>query len=157
MLPAVLKSAVQSANTAIFVPSSFDFISVHDYFRKQSGVTFAVLSEWIFLHTSDFGTCSYDYGFSDIPQTRTFPVLVKPSLTVPSPFFLSANAFISTEGFIFLRFHPYFIFNESLDVHTGTKFEASAIWYFMVPPIIHSFTLNSFPTRFWTTMSRQQT
>ncbi|KIY74080.1 digestive organ expansion factor [Cylindrobasidium torrendii FP15055 ss-10] len=46
LLPALLKSAVQSTNTVIFVPSSFDFIRVHNYFRKQSGVTFTVLSEY---------------------------------------------------------------------------------------------------------------
>jgi U3 small nucleolar RNA-associated protein 25 len=46
MLPAILKSAVQSANTAVFVPSSFDFIRVHNYFRKNAGVSFAVLSEY---------------------------------------------------------------------------------------------------------------
>ncbi|KAG6840475.1 hypothetical protein C0991_006458 [Blastosporella zonata] len=46
LLPAVLKSAVQSANTAVFIPSSFDFIRVENYFKKHSGVTFAVLSEY---------------------------------------------------------------------------------------------------------------
>ncbi|KAJ8495494.1 hypothetical protein ONZ45_g12828 [Pleurotus djamor] len=46
LLPSVLKSAVQSANTVVFVPSSFDFIRVHNYFRKDGGVTFAVLSEY---------------------------------------------------------------------------------------------------------------
>ncbi|KAJ7282889.1 digestive organ expansion factor [Mycena rebaudengoi] len=46
VLPQVLKSAVQSANTAIFIPSSFDFIRVQNYFKKESGVTFAVLSEY---------------------------------------------------------------------------------------------------------------
>ncbi|KAF8199770.1 digestive organ expansion factor [Mycena galopus ATCC 62051] len=46
LLPLVLKSAVQSSNTAIFIPSSFDFIRVQNYFKKQSGVTFAVLSEY---------------------------------------------------------------------------------------------------------------
>jgi len=46
LLPAVLKSAVQSANTVVFVPSSFDFIRVHNYFRKYAGVSFAVLSEY---------------------------------------------------------------------------------------------------------------
>jgi U3 small nucleolar RNA-associated protein 25 len=46
MLPAVLKSAVQSANTIVFVPSSFDFIRVHNYFRKNAGVSFGVLSEY---------------------------------------------------------------------------------------------------------------
>jgi U3 small nucleolar RNA-associated protein 25 len=45
LLPRVLKSAVQSANTVIFIPSSFDFIRVHNYFRKQSSVSFVVLSE----------------------------------------------------------------------------------------------------------------
>lgn len=46
VLPIVLKSAVQSANAAVFVPSSFDFISVHNYFKKHAGVTFTVLSEY---------------------------------------------------------------------------------------------------------------
>ncbi|KJA17536.1 hypothetical protein HYPSUDRAFT_206129 [Hypholoma sublateritium FD-334 SS-4] len=46
LLPAILKSAVQSTNTIIFVPSSFDFIRVHNYFRKAAGVSFTVLSEY---------------------------------------------------------------------------------------------------------------
>ncbi|KAI0675384.1 digestive organ expansion factor [Trametes maxima] len=46
LLPGVLKSAVQSANTVVFVPSSFDFIRVHNHFRKHVGVSFAVLSEY---------------------------------------------------------------------------------------------------------------
>ncbi|KAJ3568005.1 hypothetical protein NP233_g5994 [Leucocoprinus birnbaumii] len=46
LLPVLLKSAVQSTNTVVFVPSSFDFIRVHNYFRKQAGVSFAVLSEY---------------------------------------------------------------------------------------------------------------
>ncbi|RPD57540.1 digestive organ expansion factor [Lentinus tigrinus ALCF2SS1-7] len=46
MLPAILKSAVQSANTVIFVPSSLDFIRVHNHFRKNVGASFAVLSEY---------------------------------------------------------------------------------------------------------------
>ncbi|KAH9963872.1 digestive organ expansion factor [Russula dissimulans] len=45
LLPPVLKSAVQSANTAIFVPSSLDFIRIQNYFRKQQ-LSFAVLSEY---------------------------------------------------------------------------------------------------------------
>ncbi|KAK0455529.1 digestive organ expansion factor [Desarmillaria tabescens] len=46
LLPSVLKSAVQSANTVIFIPSYFDFIRVHNHFRKQKGVTYTVLSEY---------------------------------------------------------------------------------------------------------------
>ncbi|THU96784.1 digestive organ expansion factor [Dendrothele bispora CBS 962.96] len=46
LLPVVLKSAVQSANTLIFIPSYFDFVRVHNYFRTLSGVTFTVLSEY---------------------------------------------------------------------------------------------------------------
>ena len=45
LLPSILKSAVQSANTVIFIPSSFDFIRIHNYFKKNLSVTFAVLSE----------------------------------------------------------------------------------------------------------------
>jgi len=46
LLPKVLRSAVQSANTLVFIPSSFDFIRVHNYFRKMNGISFTVLSEY---------------------------------------------------------------------------------------------------------------
>ncbi|KAJ7071995.1 digestive organ expansion factor [Mycena amicta] len=46
LLPLVFKSAVQSSNTAIFIPSSFDFIRVQNYMKKESGASFAVLSEY---------------------------------------------------------------------------------------------------------------
>ncbi|KAI0744109.1 digestive organ expansion factor [Daedaleopsis nitida] len=46
VLPAVLKSAVQSANTVVFVPSSLDFIRVQNHFRKNVGTSFTVLSEY---------------------------------------------------------------------------------------------------------------
>jgi U3 small nucleolar RNA-associated protein 25 len=49
LLPAVLKSAVQSANTLVFVPSSFDFIRVHNYFRKRGDISFVALSEYVLL------------------------------------------------------------------------------------------------------------
>ncbi|EJF65447.1 digestive organ expansion factor [Dichomitus squalens LYAD-421 SS1] len=45
ILPAIMKSAVQSANTVIFIPSSFDFIRVQNYFRKINA-SFTVLSEY---------------------------------------------------------------------------------------------------------------
>ncbi|EMD37680.1 hypothetical protein CERSUDRAFT_105606 [Gelatoporia subvermispora B] len=46
LLPSILKSAVQSVNTVVFVPSSFDFIRVQNHFKKNTGVSFAVLSEY---------------------------------------------------------------------------------------------------------------
>ncbi|KZT10784.1 digestive organ expansion factor [Laetiporus sulphureus 93-53] len=46
LLPTVLKSAVQSSNTVVFIPSSFDFIRVQNHFRKNLSVTFVVLSEY---------------------------------------------------------------------------------------------------------------
>lgn len=46
MLPAVMKSAVQSTSTIIFIPSSFDFIRVHNYFKQNAGASFTVLSEY---------------------------------------------------------------------------------------------------------------
>ncbi|KAK7443522.1 rRNA-binding ribosome biosynthesis protein utp25 [Stygiomarasmius scandens] len=46
LLPSILKSAVQSSNTVIFIPSYFDFVRVHNYFRTLTGVTFTVLSEY---------------------------------------------------------------------------------------------------------------
>lgn len=45
LLPPVLKSAVQSANTVIFVPSSLDFIRIRNHFRRQQ-LSFTVLSEY---------------------------------------------------------------------------------------------------------------
>ncbi|KAF5377707.1 hypothetical protein D9757_009357 [Collybiopsis confluens] len=45
LLPLILKSAVQSSNTVVFVPSYFDFVRVHNHFRTLS-VSFAVLSEY---------------------------------------------------------------------------------------------------------------
>ncbi|KAH9046041.1 digestive organ expansion factor [Lactarius hengduanensis] len=45
LLPTVLKSAVQSANTVIFVPSSLDFTRIQNHFQKQQ-LSFAVLSEY---------------------------------------------------------------------------------------------------------------
>lgn len=52
LLPQVLKSAVQSTNTLVFVPSSFDFIRVHNHFRKNVGVPFAVLSECVVFYAA---------------------------------------------------------------------------------------------------------
>ncbi|KAI9442587.1 digestive organ expansion factor [Lactarius indigo] len=45
LLPNVLKSAVQSANTVIFVPSSLDFTRIQNHFQRQQ-LSFAVLSEY---------------------------------------------------------------------------------------------------------------
>ncbi|KIJ55372.1 hypothetical protein M422DRAFT_57837 [Sphaerobolus stellatus SS14] len=46
ILPSVFKSAVQSVNTLIFVPSSFDFIRLQNYFRKLPDPSVAILSEY---------------------------------------------------------------------------------------------------------------
>jgi len=45
LFPAVMKSAVQSSNTVIFVPSYFDFVRVRHWLRQQPSVSFAVLFE----------------------------------------------------------------------------------------------------------------
>jgi U3 small nucleolar RNA-associated protein 25 len=37
---------VQSANTVVFIPSSFDFIRVQNHFRSLTGTTHTVLSEY---------------------------------------------------------------------------------------------------------------
>ncbi|GJJ06203.1 hypothetical protein Clacol_000392 [Clathrus columnatus] len=50
VLPPILKSAVQSTNLLIFIPSSFDFIRIQNYFRKLPDLSdaVAVLSEYIY-------------------------------------------------------------------------------------------------------------
>ncbi|KIY53624.1 DUF1253-domain-containing protein [Fistulina hepatica ATCC 64428] len=45
LFPSIIKSAVQSVQTAVFIPSSFDFVRVHNFFKK-SGTSFSVLSEY---------------------------------------------------------------------------------------------------------------
>jgi U3 small nucleolar RNA-associated protein 25 len=44
-LPSILKSAVMSSNTIVVVPSYFDFVRVQSWMRKQSGLSFAAISE----------------------------------------------------------------------------------------------------------------
>lgn len=46
-MPNILRSAVESTNSMVFIPSSFDFIRVQNWFKKESGVTFTVLSECV--------------------------------------------------------------------------------------------------------------
>lgn len=73
LLPSILKSAVQSTNTIIFISSSFDFIRIKNYLRKHGGVTFTVLSEYIcplvplFLSTTIFSRYSSN---PDISRAR---------------------------------------------------------------------------------------
>jgi len=45
IFPSVMKSAVQSSNTVIFVPSYFDFVRLRHWLRQQSNVSFATLFE----------------------------------------------------------------------------------------------------------------
>lgn len=45
LFPSLLKSAVQSSNTVIFIPSYFDYTRVRSWLKKQDNVTFTVLSE----------------------------------------------------------------------------------------------------------------
>ena len=73
MLPAILKSAVQSTSTAIFIPSSFDFIRIQNYFRKQ-GLSYTVLSEYVarFSLLSIVGQ-ETNRGIIDTRQTKIYP------------------------------------------------------------------------------------
>ncbi|KAH9160423.1 hypothetical protein EDB89DRAFT_2166712 [Lactarius sanguifluus] len=70
------KSAVQSANTVIFVPSSLDFTRIQNHFQKQQ-LSFAVLSDERFHFTGDtklevFGTSSFMALRTTPPSTRSF-------------------------------------------------------------------------------------
>jgi U3 small nucleolar RNA-associated protein 25 len=45
---------VQSVNTVIFIPSSFDFVRIRNYFKKNGHVTFSTLSECVSKLTLNF-------------------------------------------------------------------------------------------------------
>ncbi|KAG8805069.1 rRNA-binding ribosome biosynthesis protein utp25 [Serendipita sp. 399] len=45
LFPTLLKSAVQSVNTVIFIPSYFDYSRIRHWLKTQDSVTFTVLSE----------------------------------------------------------------------------------------------------------------
>ncbi|PVF96106.1 DUF1253-domain-containing protein [Serendipita vermifera] len=45
LFPSLVRSAVQSANTLIFIPSYFDYIRVKNWLKNQGTVSFTVLSE----------------------------------------------------------------------------------------------------------------
>ena len=83
---------MQSANTIIFIPSSFDFIRVHNYFRKNAGVTFTVLSEYV---------------LSDIEKTNTNPAH---RYSTPQDISRARQAFFTSKKAFLLvseRFHFY--------------------------------------------------
>jgi U3 small nucleolar RNA-associated protein 25 len=73
MFPSILKSAVQSTNTIIFVPSSFDFIRVQNHLRKMSDVSLAILSECVIPYEKNdlHRICSPRYSSNqDISRAR---------------------------------------------------------------------------------------
>lgn len=51
LFPSVLKSAVQSVHTLIFVPSYFDFVRLQNHLKQLSDLSFAVLSECVSLQS----------------------------------------------------------------------------------------------------------
>lgn len=96
MLPSILKSAVQSTNTLIFVPSSFDFIRVENHLRK-SDVSFATLSECVFQFKAlRLAVCSN--AGTGIPPIRTSREHVRRSSWARSPSFSPASDSISSGG-----------------------------------------------------------
>ncbi|KAG8967122.1 rRNA-binding ribosome biosynthesis protein utp25 [Tulasnella sp. 419] len=46
VFPSILKSAVQSTSTLIFVPSYFDFVRIKRWMKNQEGLSFTFLSEY---------------------------------------------------------------------------------------------------------------
>ena len=103
LLPSVLRSAVQSSNTVVFVPSSFDFIRVHNYFRKHAGVPFTVLPEYVHPLSTDIHRYSTNQDMSRARQA----------------FFKGSKAFLLVSE----RFHfykrsvppPFLIINANFD------------------------------------------
>ena len=89
-----MKSAMQSANTIIFIPSSLDFIRVHNHFRK-SGASFAVLSESVL---SCAYCCRRLTSCLGILRIKTYPERDKPSSQGKKPSCLLANDSIFSGG-----------------------------------------------------------
>lgn len=140
LLPAVLKSAVQSTNAVVFVPSSFDFIRVHNWFRKNAGVSFTVLSEFVHLTSTlptQMLTESCEIG---IRRTKRYRVLDRHSSTVLNPSYSSVRGSISTNG----KSQSISCQLKFISYDAVTKFEESAISYSMVPRNTPNFLLNSY-------------
>ena len=72
-LPAILKSAVMSKNTIIVVPSYFDFVRVQGWMRKQSGMSFAAISEWVSFSLRRVSLCllSFFKPLADFASRRS--------------------------------------------------------------------------------------
>jgi hypothetical protein len=139
LLPSVLKSAVQSSNTVVFVPSSFDFIRVHNYFRKHAGVTFTVLSEYVHpLFMSNHQLIFYRYSTNqDISRAR-------------QAFFKGSKSFLLVSE----RFHfykrsvppPFLIITANIDFAIATKSEESVMSYSMDPQTTRSISRSTYHT-----------
>ena len=130
LLPSVLKSAVQSSNTVVFVPSSFDFIRVHNYFRKHAGVPFTVLSEYVLIPISNNQLTFYRYSTNqDISRAR-------------QAFFKGSKSFLLVSE----RFHfykrsvppPFLIISANFAFAIATKSEESVMSYSMDPQTTRS-------------------
>lgn len=107
LLPALLKSAVQSANTIVFIPSSFDFIRVHNWFRKQSGVSFAILSECVcFLFVCDWVSDNSKIGTQRIKISR---VPDKPFSKAQNQYYSSVSDSTFTNGTFSHSFSTIFL------------------------------------------------
>lgn len=91
---------MQSANAIVFVPSSFDFIRVHNYFRKQTGLSFTVLSEWATILLCLSPAVGFDRLYIGTPRTKTFRVHARHFSVGRSHFYWSVNASIFTDGMI---------------------------------------------------------
>ena len=131
LLPSVLKSAVQSSNTVVFVPSSFDFIRVHNYFRKHAGVPFTVLSEYIHpfsISNHQLTFCRYSTN-QDISRAR-------------QAFFKGSKSFllVSERFHFYKRFvpPPFLIIPANFDFAIATKSEESVMSYSMDPQTTRS-------------------
>ena len=133
-----MKSAVQSANTVIFIPSSFDFIRVRNHIRKMGGVSFAVLSEWV--QRLIFWDTLLIPDWTGTPPTRISHGHAKHFSLARSRSYSLANASIFSEGSSATGSAMY---GDFLKFCLDIKLEGFVTSCFTHFPIIPSFTRSS--------------
>lgn len=88
----LMKSAVSSSQTIIFIPSYFDFVRVKRYMLKMDNFSFTSISEYVLPSLGAWLT------MTGTPRRRTSVVLAAPSLAARCPSCSSPSASTSSVG-----------------------------------------------------------